>query len=251
MKLLSKCYRPLHSFFDRAIAFTVIVVLSPIFLITALLIYLQDRHHPFYIAPRVGKDGLAFNMIKFRSMVKDANTVGIDSTANDDQRITFIGKWVRRFKLDEFGQFINVLKGEMGLVGPRPQVLTEVNRYTSVERKMLQIKPGITDISSIVFADLGDILEGVDNPDLVYVQTIRPWKSRLALLYMANRSFKLDMCLLFFTFTNLFARRWTLKRLAAIVEKFEGCDVPKSIVLRETALFSYPPPGSDTVVEKL
>ena len=250
--LSSKCHQAWPSNgLDRLFALFIIILISPIFLLTALLIYLQDRQHPFHIAPRVGKDGRLFNMIKLRSMVKNGDAFNVAITANDDQRITWIGKWVRHLKLDEFGQLMNVIKGDMALVGPRPQMLCEVERYTDIERTMLHMKPGITDISSIVFADQGDIFDGDPNPSLTYNRVMRPWKSRLAILYMANRSFKLDMCLLFFTFTNIFARRWTLKRLTAIVEKFEDCDVPKSIILRETALFPHPPPGSDKVVEKL
>jgi lipopolysaccharide/colanic/teichoic acid biosynthesis glycosyltransferase len=227
------------------------VICLPFILFFALLIYLYDRLNPFYMPPRVGKNGKSFKMIKLRSMVVNAHKYNIDSTANDDPRITPVGKWVRKLKMDELAQIFNVVKGDMNLVGPRPQILSEVNRYTTIERDILRVNPGITDISSIVFADLGDIIEGKPDPNLAYNQLIRPWKSRLALLYIANRSIKLNLCLLFFTFTNSFARQWTLNRLSSMVTKLNGCDIPESILRRENPLTPYPPPGLNHVVEKL
>ena len=108
-------------------------------MITSLLIYLYDRHNPFYVAPRVGKNGKLFEMIKLRSMCIDAHKYKVDSTANDDPRITPIGKIVRKFKIDELAQIINVIKGDIAIVGPRPQVETEVNCYTEVEKEILNV----------------------------------------------------------------------------------------------------------------
>ncbi|MDR1254820.1 MAG: sugar transferase [Puniceicoccales bacterium] len=227
------------------------VICLPIVLSFAFLIFLYDRKNPFYVAPRVGKNGKLFNMIKLRSMVTDAHKYKVDSTANDDPRITPIGRWVRRFKIDELAQIINLLKGDMNLVGPRPQVPIEVNRYTDVEKGILAVKPGVTDLASIVFADEGTILEGATNPDLLYAQIERPWKSRLALLYIQHASLWLDVRLIFFTFTNLFARLWTLKHLSAIVKMWPS-DVPNlyQVVLRKQPLQPYPIPGySDVIVD--
>ena len=185
-------------------------------------------------------------------MCVDSWKYKIDSTANDDPRITPIGKIVRKFKIDELAQIINILKGDMNIVGPRPQVETEVNRYTSVERTILSVKPGITDIASIVFADEGDILNGAKDPDLLYAQVERPWKSRLALLYTEHASVWLDLRLMFYTVTNMFARKWTLDKLSKIVRQWEYDveDLPE-IVARRKILYAYPVPGADKIIEAL
>lgn len=238
--------------FTYLFSLLVAVFVLPIVLIAALFIYLYDRHNPFYVAPRVGKNGKLFKMIKLRSMCIDAHKYKIDSTANDDPRITPIGKIVRKFKIDELAQIINVIKGDIAIVGPRPQVEIEVNRYTKVEKEILSIKPGITDISSIVFADEGAILEGAKDPDLLYAQIERPWKSRLALLYIKYASFWLDLRIMFYTFTNIFARRWTLKQLSKIVKhwSFDVEDLPE-IVARTKQLYAYPVPGSDKIIQNI
>ena len=224
----------------------------PVIFFFALLIYLYDRHNPFYIANRVGKKGKLFKMVKLRSMCIDSHKYKIDSTANDDPRITPIGRLVRKFKLDELTQIINVIKGDINIVGPRPQVETEVKRYTSVEKKILGVKPGITDISSIVFSDEGDILNGAKDPDLLYAQIERPWKSRLALLYIKHASFWLDLKIMFYTFTNIFARRWTLNRLSEIISQwsYDVDDLP-DIVARRKTLYPYPVPGANDVIQHL
>src|SRR5215213_3935979 len=170
--------------FDFLVAVAGLIILSPLIAVLSVAIYLQDRHSPFYVAKRVGAGGISFRMVKFRSMVIRADTSGVDSTANDDPRITGLGRFVRRYKLDEIPQLWNVLVGSMSLVGPRPNVERDTALYTTEERRLLSIRPGITDLASIVFADEGDILEGSDNPDLKYNQVIRPWKSRLGLLYV-------------------------------------------------------------------
>lgn len=238
--------------FDRVVALILLTLTLPIFLIAVLAIFLQDRKNPFYIARRVAAGGGVFNMIKLRSMVKSKATSQVFSTSNDDKRITFVGKVLRRFKIDELGQLINVVKGEMSIVGPRPQVLSEVERYTEVEKRILEQQPGITDIASIVFSDEGDILEGKANPDLAYNQLIRPWKSRLALLYIKNCSFKLNVLLIIFTLTNTFARNWTLKKLSLVASNLKDCDEDLVRVMkRKNPLVPTAPPGALRVVETL
>ena len=132
----------------------------PLIIIFSLLIWLQDFKSPFYVADRVGKYGKLFKMIKFRSMIVNASSSGVDSTAEDDNRITNIGKIVRKFKIDEIPQLFNVFMGKMSFVGPRPNVLNETNLYSEIENKILTVRPGITDFSSIVFSDEGEILKG-------------------------------------------------------------------------------------------
>ena len=129
-------------------------------------------------------------------MIVNADSSGVDSTSTDDNRITKVGSLIRQFKIDEIPQLINVLLGQMSFVGPRPNVRSDVDLYTKKEELLLTIKPGITDFSSIIFSDEGEILSGSKDPDLKYNQIIRPWKSRLGILYIQNASFLLDFKLL-------------------------------------------------------
>ena len=171
----------------------------PLIIIFSLLIWLQDFKSPFYVADRVGKYGKLFKMIKFRSMIVNASSSGVDSTAEDDNRITNIGKIVRKFKIDEIPQLFNVFMGKMSFVGPRPNVLNETNLYSEIEKKILTVRPGITDFSSIVFSDEGEILKGSDNPDLKYNQIIRPWK-----MYFGKRNIQMSLLILVIFLESIF-----------------------------------------------
>jgi lipopolysaccharide/colanic/teichoic acid biosynthesis glycosyltransferase len=197
------------------------LVVGSVVLVPALVvIWLQDRHSPVYIAPRTGRGGRPFQMVKLRSMRILADQVGGPSTAGDDPRVTPVGRWVRRWKLDELPQLWNVLKGDMSLVGPRPQVPAEVAHYTVAERELLSVRPGMTDLASIVFADEGEILRGADDPDLRYNLVIRPWKSRLGLLYVRQGpSLLLDLRLIWLTIVATVARGVALREVAALVRR--------------------------------
>src|SRR3979409_1917469 len=176
--------RALKRAVDVAASSVGLLLASPLLLIACASIWVEDRHSPFYVAPRIGQRGRTFRMVKLRSMTVRADRTGVDSTAQDDPRITRVGRVLRRFKLDEGSQLWNVLRGDMSMVGPRPQVARDVRLYTAVERHLLDAPPGITDFASIVFADEGAVLEGSSDPDLLYNQIIRPWKSRLGLHYI-------------------------------------------------------------------
>jgi lipopolysaccharide/colanic/teichoic acid biosynthesis glycosyltransferase len=212
------------------------------------LIYRQDRGSPIYIAPRVGKNSTIFYMIKLRSMVVNADKAGIDSTSNNDLRITSIGQKIRKYKLDELTQLWNVLLGDMSLVGPRPNVKAEVDLYTDVEKELLSVKPGITDFSSIVFSDEGKILEDKKDPDLAYHQLIRPWKSRLGLIYIKHQSILLDIEIIIYTLVALISKRTALNWVSKKLENLEADQNLVNISKREIELFPYPPPGSDCVI---
>lgn len=225
-----------------------LIIFGPVLLAAMLLIWRQDYHSPFYIAPRVGKDGKIFKMVKLRSMVANADKTGVDSTSANDSRITPIGHFVRKFKLDEFTQLWNVLKGEMSLVGPRPNVKRETDLYTDLEKGLLSIKPGITDFSSIVFSDENDILKESKDPDIDYNQLIRPWKSRLSLLYVKHQSLLLDCALVLLTVVALFSRE---KALFGVNRLLKRLDAPADVIRvskREDQLMPYPPPGASSVV---
>lgn len=234
---------------DLILSVSALVCFSPVILVFAALVWLQDYRLPFYIAPRVARGGGTFRMVKLRSMVVDADKSGIDSTKSDDMRITSLGRIIRKFKLDELTQLWNVVKGDMSLVGPRPQVQRDVDLYTDVERGLLKARPGITDFSSIVFADEGDILEGREDPDLAYQQLIRPWKSRLGLFYIDHRSLLVDVELIWLTVLNSISRESALKRINKRLHLLGAPADLCQIALRRADLYPFPPPGSEQVVQ--
>ena len=234
--------------FDLLISIFGLIILSPLLLISLFFVWKQDFHSPFYIAKRVGKKGLPFNLIKIRSMVVNADSSGVDSTAADDQRITKIGRFVRRYKVDEIPQLINVISGSMSLVGPRPNVESDVRLYTDKEKELLLVKPGITDFSSIIFSDEGDILEGSENPDLLYNQIIRPWKSRLGLLYIEKSNTILDIKIIILTAIAILNKEKALKSISNILTKLGADEKIVKVSLRKDKLIPHPPPGSDKVV---
>ncbi|MBX9786257.1 MAG: sugar transferase [Alphaproteobacteria bacterium] len=234
--------------FDFFCAFIGLVILSPIILLCAILIWLQDYHSPFFLGERVGKNGRLFKMIKLRSMVKAADKAGIDSTSSQDPRITQIGRFVRRYKLDEISQLFNVVKGEMSLVGPRPNVKRETDLYSKEEVHLLDVCPGITDIASIVFADEGEILQNHDDPDIAYNQLIRPWKSQLGLFYIKHQSFALDIKIIYLTVLCIVSRSRALEKVALLLKKLKAPEELIQISLRKNPLRPTPPPGFDSIV---
>ena len=187
-------------------------------------------------------------MIKFRSMVVDSDKNKVNSTASNDPRITQLGKLIRKTKMDEVPQLLNVIKGEMSLVGPRPNVKRETDLYTLEEKDLLSVRPGITDLSSIVFSDEGDILDGKSDPDITYNQLIRPGKSRISLLGMTNSSILLDLQIIFLTITNSFSRSWTLNRVYNIILKYSHDIELAELAGRRVRLIPMPPPRSSEVV---
>lgn len=235
-------------FMDIIASFVGLLLLSPVLLIAMFLVWRQDRHSPFYIAPRVGQNKKLFNMVKLRSMIINADKCGIDSTSSDDARITPIGQFIRKFKLDEFTQLWNVLKGEMSLVGPRPNVKRETDLYTEVEQDLLTVKPGVTDFASIVFADENDILKDSNNPDIDYNQLIRPWKSRLGLLYVKHQSMYMDLLLIFLTALGFFSRKKALKGVNMMLRHLNAANDVILVSEREKPLAPCCPPGSDCIV---
>ena len=236
--------------FDIFASFIGLLFVSPILLPVLFLVWKEDKRSPFYIAPRSGKNGSTFKMVKLRSMIVDADKSGVDSTSGNDVRITPIGHKIRRFKLDELMQLWNVLIGDMSLVGPRPNVPSETDLYTHVEKGLLLVRPGITDFSSIIFSDEGEILEGADNPDLTYNQLIRPWKSRLGLIYIENQSLLLDIKLIIFTAVAIISKK---RALHWVTSQLKTINVDSDIVTvskRESELMPFPPPGADKIVSE-
>ena len=240
--------RPLKRAMDAVTAAAGLVAASPVLLPVMFLVWKQDRHSPFYVASRVGRGGAPFRMVKLRSMVVNADASGVDSTGAADSRITPVGKFIRRYKLDEVTQLWNVLKGEMSLVGPRPNVQRETDLYTSQERRRLAVKPGITDFASIVFSDEGDILEHEDDPDIAYNQLIRPGKSMLGLFYIDHRSLAVDVRLVGLTAVAIGSRARALVGVVRLLERLGADEELIGIASRAQPLVPLPPPGSSTIV---
>ena len=235
--------------FDLLMASAGLALCSPLLLTVMLAIWLQDRRSPFYIAPRAARGGGEFRMVKFRSMVVNADKIGGSSTAAADRRITPVGRFVRAYKLDELIQLWNVLVGDMSLVGPRPQVLTDASLYTEAEKRMLTVRPGITDPASIVFSDEGDVLHGSSNPDLLYNQIIRPWKSRLALAYIDHRTFGTDLWLILLTVVAIASRTAALRALGNLIRRWQVDPLVVRVAARREPLAPHAPPGAAEVVE--
>ena len=234
---------------DISAALAGLTILSPLLVFVMLAIWLHDRGSPFYVARRMARGGGTFKMVKFRSMVVDADQLGVSSTAKSDRRITPVGRFVRACKLDEIMQLWNVLQGDMSLVGPRPEVQkTGVSLYTAQEKRVLTVRPGITDLASIVFADEGDILDGSHNPELLYNQIIRPWKSRLALLYIEKRTLLIDIRIIFLTVIGLFFRAAALKGVQNVLHHWNADELLRRMARREEPLLAYPPPGATEIV---
>lgn len=189
----------LKSLFDITFSFLGLVVLFPLFILIGLLIKLDSEGPVFYRGVRVGRFGKPFKIYKFRTMVIDAESIGGTSTPDDDPRITRVGRFLRKYKFDELPQLINVLKGEMSIVGPRPEVKHYVDIYTEQEKAILSVRPGITDWASIWNPDEGAILAGSSDPEKAYMEKIRPEKIRLQLEYVKNNSFWIDLKIIFKT----------------------------------------------------
>jgi len=179
--------------FDFVLALLFLVILSPLFLLIVFLIKLDSPGPVFYRGRRVGKGNLDFDMLKFRTMVVNADKIGGSSTPDDDPRITRMGAFLRKTKLDEIPQLVNVFFGEMSFVGPRPQVRWAVEKYSDEERSLLTIRPGITDYASLYFPNEGEILKGSTDPDRDYFLKIHPKKMRLSLKYHRESSLLVDI----------------------------------------------------------
>jgi lipopolysaccharide/colanic/teichoic acid biosynthesis glycosyltransferase len=190
--------------FDIVMSAIGIVAISPLLGVLAVLIKLDSKGPVFYRGLRAGRWGRPFLILKLRTMVENAEQLGGAETSADDPRITRLGKFLRQYKFDEFPQLINVLKGEMSLVGPRPEVVDEVACYTQQEQKVLQLRPGITDWASLKFHHEGEILCGSSDPHRAYHQKIRPEKLRLQLQYVQCHSLLTDIWIICRTFRAIF-----------------------------------------------
>ncbi len=193
--------------FDFTAACLALGLLWPVLLIIALFVKATSPGPVFYCGKRAGRRGRIFKMYKFRTMVANAEQLGGSCTSDGDPRITRSGYWLRKFKLDELPQLLNVLVGDMSLVGPRPEVQEYVQLFTPEERAILSVRPGITDWASLWDRDEAQALAGHADPERAYLELIRPEKIRLQLEYIRRRSFATDFAILFETLRLLVLRR--------------------------------------------
>ena len=185
--------------FDILFSFIGLLLLQPLFVVIAIMIKVDSTGPVFFKQGRVGKNFRRFIIYKFRTMVVDAEKQGLRITSGGDCRITKVGRILRKFKIDELPQLYNVLKGDMSFVGPRPEVIRYVEWYKEDYERILSVRPGITDISSMTYRNEESILQGVDDPERYYVHVLLPEKMRLAREYIQKVSFFYDVKLIFKT----------------------------------------------------
>lgn len=188
---------------DISFSLLILLIGLPIFMVIAVLIVLSSKGGVFFIQKRVGKYNQDFNLLKFRTMKPNSESKGQITVGGRDPRITKIGYWLRKFKIDEFPQLINVIKGDMSIVGPRPEVRKYVSLYNEEQLKVLTVRPGLTDIASIEYIDENELLGKSVNPEETYINEIMPKKLELNLRYIANQSLWLDIKLIFKTFLKI------------------------------------------------
>lgn len=193
-------------FFDILFSLIGIIVLLPLFIIIGIAIKLDSKGPIIYRQQRVGKNGKSFSLLKFRSMYTDSDKKGLITIGAKDTRITRVGQFIRKYKLDELPQLINVLNGSMSIVGPRPEVNKYVDLYNDYQRRVLSVKPGITDFASIYFRNENEILENKSNPEDYYIKYLIPQKIRLNLVYIKNYNVKTYFLIILKTIKSVFFR---------------------------------------------
>ncbi len=194
----------MKAIFDRVVSLIALLLLSPLFLIIALAVVLGSRGGAFYVQQRVGQGGRLFGMYKFRSMRPFADKAGKLTIGHRDPRVTRVGYILRKYKIDELPQLINVLFGDMSLVGPRPEVPEYVAMYTAEQKRVLNVKPGITDYASLRYFHESELLAKSDDPQRTYIGEVMPAKLALNLDYIDRRSFGEDLKILALTVGRIF-----------------------------------------------
>jgi lipopolysaccharide/colanic/teichoic acid biosynthesis glycosyltransferase len=202
--MLSNSGKRFKRFFDVSVSIVGLLVLSPVIAFIAFLVYSDSAGGVLYRGVRTGKEGRRFQIFKFRTMVANAEQCGGGSTAKDDPRVTKVGRLLRKYKLDELPQLLNVLCGDMSLVGPRPELPCYTALYRGDELLILSVQPGITDFASLELFQLSEVLGSVD-ADRVYEEKYFPAKNALRIKYVKEQSLAVDFSILFRTFRRLFS----------------------------------------------
>ncbi len=193
-------------FFDILLSLCVIIVGLPLAAVIAVLIVVDSKGPVFYRQVRVGRNNKDFRLLKFRTMRTGADKSGLLTVGNDDNRITGVGKFLRKYKIDEFPQFVNILVGDMSIVGPRPEVRKYVDMYSERQMRVLSVRPGLTDYASIKYVDENALLSASDDPESTYVNKIMPDKLELNLKYIDNISILEDVKIIFQTIIAIFKK---------------------------------------------
>ena len=189
--------------FDIVACMTAGLVLCPVWLCIGLMVACSSKGGAFYRQTRVGRNGKEFKLLKFRTMRKDADKIGGLITVGEDNRVTRVGRFLRKYKLDEFPQFLNIIKGDMSIVGPRPEVPKYVALYNERQRRVLSVRPGLTDYASIEYISENELLAQSADPDRTYIEEIMPAKLELNLKYIENQSVMEDLRLIFKTLFSI------------------------------------------------
>jgi len=195
----------LKRLFDIVFSVLVILILLPFMFIITLIISFESEGGFFYFQKRVGKNNCDFILIKFRTMFVDADKNGLLTVGTNDKRITGFGKFLRKFKLDELPQLFNIILGDMSIVGPRPEVRKYVDLYTDEQKKVLSVRPGLTDYASIEYIAENEILALSENAEKIYIEKIMPRKLELNIKYIQNKSFITDLKIIFKTVFKIFS----------------------------------------------
>lgn len=202
-----KLLRLINDFFKRTfdilVSFVAIVILFPFFIVVSILIKVDSKGPVIFRQVRVGKNEKNFEILKFRTMVTDAEKIGKQITIGEDKRITKIGRFLRKYKLDEFPQLFNVLKGDMSFVGPRPEVPRYTSLYTDEQKEVFKVRPGITDYASIKYRNENEILGESENPEETYINKIMNDKLKINLEYLKRRSIIEDIKIIFKTLVKI------------------------------------------------
>ncbi len=190
--------------FDIILSLFGIIIISPLILVISLLLLIDSKGGIFFIQERVGKNGKIFKLIKFRTMKVGSQRQSSLTIGGRDPRITRFGYYLRKYKMDELPQLINVIKGEMSIVGPRPELQKYVKLYNKDQLEVLKVRPGITDLASIKYRNESDLLSNSENPEKLYVSEIMPEKLKLNYEYISSRSFWSDLVIIFKTIAVIF-----------------------------------------------
>ena len=192
--------------FDIVSSLLVLIIFSPFFFIISIIILLESKGGIIYKQIRIGKNEIPFYLLKFRTMKVDSDKQGLLTIGKNDSRITRFGKFLRKSKLDEIPQLFNIIKGDMSVVGPRPEVPKYVNLYNSEQKKVLSVRPGLTDYASLEYINENELLSQSENSEMIYINKVMPEKLKLNLKYISDQNFFLDLKLIFRTIGKIVAK---------------------------------------------
>lgn len=195
----------LKRLFDIIFSFLGLLILFPFLLLLAIFILFDSRGGVFYFQKRVGRNNCDFSLIKFRTMVIGADKNGLITVGNNDIRITHVGKFLRKYKIDELPQLLNILTGDMSFVGPRPEVRKYVEMYNEEQRKVLRFRPGLTELASLEYFHENEMLSKTNDPEKIYIEEIMPHKLALNLKYIERQNFFFDLGIIFKTIAKIFS----------------------------------------------